>query len=305
MGFDLYQSPHASAHPAVSVVLSTYNRFRPEGKCKCLLKRAVDSILNQTFADFELILIDDCSTDTTKDYCIDVATKDPRVQFYRFKENSGVPAKRYNFGMSESRGKYISFMFDDDEWKPHGLAALYEGIKKSPSCGMVYGLATLYRGEQENFTILGGRWGWSKIDAYNFISNNAVILKRSAIDLVGGYDEDPTFVRLCDWDLWWRIGRKFKVGRIKTNVATVYSSLSDSIGVIKTFDWEACRKRQIGRRLIPLKLDQKEPLRCKVRAALFTVYVKLFQRGWLKKMAKTILPLSVYLFFKKIRNSRA
>jgi len=278
--------------------------MRSEGECPSLLKRAVESILHQTFKEFELILIDDCSSDQTLEYCREVAAIDSRVKFFHFKENSGVPAKRYNFGMAVSVGKYICFMFDDDEWRPGCLETLYQEIEKRPkSYGMVYGLAALYTGDdQKKSSILGGKWGWGKIDAYNFISNNAVIVKRSAIDLVGGYDEDPILLRLCDWDLWWRIGRKFKVGRVKALVANVYSHLPDSIGMTKTFDWDACRKRQKGLREIPLKKELKEPLLCKLRTHLFTVWVFLFPRGFLKKMAKKILPMPLYLFLKQTRD---
>jgi glycosyltransferase involved in cell wall biosynthesis len=299
--FDLHCSLIAIENPAISVIVSTYNRSRKEGNCESLLQRAIDSILSQSFTNFELILIDDHSTDGTKDYCQKIASKDPRVKFFHFKKNSGIPAKRYNFGISVSRGKYISFMFDDDQWEPSALEDLFQSIEtKHKACSMVYGLATLYRGsERKNSELLGGRWGWSKIDSYNFISNNAVIVKKSAIDLVGGYDEDPVFLRICDWDLWWRIGRKLKIGRLKKKVAIVYSSLSDSIGLTKTLDWKACRKRQKSERLLPLKTNQKEPLRCKIRSILFSIHVTLFKRYNLKRIAKKILPEPFYLFLKK------
>jgi glycosyltransferase involved in cell wall biosynthesis len=290
-------------NPEVSVILSTYNRSRREGDCPSLLQRAVESILEQKFIHFELILIDDCSTDGTKDYC--EGLKDSRVRFFRFRENSGLPAKRYNFGISVSRGKYISFMFDDDQWELNALEDLYEGIKTSHErCGMVYGLATLYRGcDRKNPEILGGRWGWGKIDSTNFISNNAVIVKRSVFDQVGGYDEDLVFARTCDWDLWWRIGRKFKIARIKRKVAIVYSHLPDSIGLTKAFDWQACRKRQKSARSLPLMENQKELFRSRFRSALFDVYVLVFHRHRVKKMAKKVLPKSIYLFLKNTRNA--
>jgi glycosyltransferase involved in cell wall biosynthesis len=299
--FDWYGSPSPIEKPAVSVILSTYNRSRQEGGCESLLQRAITSILNQKFTNFELILIDDNSDDGTEDYGQEIAREDPRVQFFRFKKNSGIPAKRYNFGMSVSRGKYISFMFDDDQWELHALEDLYQAIENEyRTCGMVYGLVKLYRGsDRENMAILGGRWGASKINSHNFIGNNAVIVKRSAIDLVGGYDEDPTFLRTCDWDLWWRIGRKFKIGRIKSQVAIVYSDLPASIGLTKKLDLAACRKRQKSHRLLPLQINQKEPLRCKIRSALFEIYVFIFRRYAVKKMLKKALPPSIYQYLKK------
>ncbi len=302
--FEWRASSTPAQKPDVSVILSTYNRFRQEGDCPCLLKRAVDSILNQKFTNFELILIDDNSSDGSKTYCEQIAMSDPRVQFYHFKKNSGLPAKRYNFGMSVAKGKYISFMFDDDAWEPNALEDLHHAIEnKHKSCGMVYGIAKLYSGgDRQNVKILGGRWGWAKIDADNFISNNAVIVKRSAIDLVGGYDEDPIFLRNCDWDLWWRIGRKFKVGRIRSHVAIVYGWLPDSIGCTRTLDLDVCKKRQRTDRFLPLKINQKESLRCKIRSTLFVIYVGIFRKYEFKKFVKKVLPSPIYQFLKKSRN---
>lgn len=296
--------------PEISVILSTYNRSRTEKECQSLLQRAVDSILNQTFTRFELILIDDASTDDSAEYCKKWAASDPRVRFFAFEKNSGIPAKRYNFGMEMSRGRYICFMFDDDQWELNALDDLYRAISHLPdNYGMVYGLATLYFGDdRENFQILGGKWGWNKIDSTNFIANNAVIIKRSVIDLVGGYDEDPLFLRICDWDLWWRIGRRFRVGRLKKKVAIVYSCLHDSIGTTKTLNWKACKRKQSSQRRLPLQKMQK----FQIRPLLFDLYVTLCQRQrimllarWIarqsKKIAKKILPDPTYQWLKRTR----
>lgn len=302
--FDSYHFPTTSQHPEISVVLSTYNRSREEGTCKSLLKRALDSILNQTFTNFELILIDDCSSDSTEEYCKKVALQDPRIHFFHFKKNSGLPAKRYNFGISASRGKYVTFMFDDDEWELTALEDLYQGIEKHhQDCGMVYGLSLSYCGSDHHHAkILGEPWGWKKIHSHNFIANNAVIVKRSVIDLVGGYDEDPVFCRVCDWDLWWRIGRKFKVGRIETYISILYSQLSDSLELTKSLNWEVCKSRQQMPRSLPLQKNQPEPWRCKIHAALFDIHVNYSQQLKPKKILKNLLPAYVYSMLKNIKN---
>ena len=308
--YELYYCANPSETPEVSVIISTYNRFRKEGECESLIKRALNSILNQTFKNFEIILIDDCSSDETKNYCIEAATEDPRIRFYHFKKNSGVPAKRYNYGISVSRGKYISFMFDDDQWELHCLERLYQAIEQQHShCAMVYGLATLYSGAvRENFETLGDPWSWNKIHSHNFISNNSVIIKRDVFGLVGGYDEHPIFYRVCDWDLWWRIGRKFSVARVEERVAIVYSNLPDSIGLNRILDWESCKKRQRSARPLPLQTNQKEPLRCKIHALLFDTYTDVclksrpfFQSHEYKRLLKKIIPHPLYQFLKTLR----
>lgn len=308
--FDFYSSSIPTKIPGISVILSTYNRCRSEGTCKSLLKRALESILNQTFSNFELVLIDDCSIDCTKEYCKEIAAQDPRVKFFHFKQNSGgIPAKRYNFGISVSRGKYVTFMFDDDQLELNALNDLYHAIDKThKNCGMVYGISTHYYGnDPKNVEILGEKWGWKKIHSCNFIANNSVIVKRSVINLVGGYDEDPIFLRVCDWDLWWRIGRKFKIGRIQSKVGIVNGALSDSIGCTNVLDWDACKSRQRNHRLLPLQVIQKEHLQCKLRSILFDLYIRVTEgvirlKLGIKSRLKIILPQGVYLFLKKVNN---
>lgn len=98
---------HQPNAPYVTVILPTYNRAD-------LLPRAISSVLSQTFRDFELLIIDDGSTDHTREV---VATylDDPRVRFLELPSNAGVAAAR-NVGIRESAGTYLAFLDSDDEW---------------------------------------------------------------------------------------------------------------------------------------------------------------------------------------------
>lgn len=233
--------------PKVSVIMATYCRNRAEGNCDNLLRRAIESVLSQNFEDFEFIIIDDGSQDGSQQVCEEYAKKDERIKYYRYEENSGLPAKRYNDGMLMSSGEHIAFMFDDDNWFPNGLTYLYESITgENKDCGMVYGLTNYMNVKtgvplQLNF---GGEWSWENIDKNNFLCNNAVIVTREVIDTVGGYDEDSIMRRLCDWDLWWRIGRQFKVKRIIKLIGEVHAFHDDSIGVTVDYDYPAIKALQ-------------------------------------------------------------
>lgn len=96
--------------PVVSIVLPTYNRVE-------LLKKSIKSILRQTYADWELLVIDNNSIDVTLDYMKKLATKDHRIKNFRV-EKSIIPgiSSYLNFGIQNSKGKYIARMDDDDEW---------------------------------------------------------------------------------------------------------------------------------------------------------------------------------------------
>ena len=105
--------------PKVSVIVPTHNRAD-------LLPRAVDSVLAQTYGDYEMVIVDDCSSDNTQD--VIAGFSDPRIRSFRHDRNRGQSAA-INTGIAHARGEYIGFLDDDDEWLPtklEGQVALLE-----------------------------------------------------------------------------------------------------------------------------------------------------------------------------------
>jgi glycosyltransferase involved in cell wall biosynthesis len=107
--------------PFFSIILPTFNRAH-------LLKRALDSVLAQTFTDWELLIIDDGSSDNTREAIQDYLL-DPRIS-YSFEVNSG-PAMARNRGIASARGEYITFIDSDDEYLPEHLQTRYESLENS------------------------------------------------------------------------------------------------------------------------------------------------------------------------------
>ncbi len=99
--------------PKVSVVMPAYNAEKT-------IKDAIDSVLNQTFADFELIVINDCSNDNTYDIVYNLSQHDERIKLLNNKVNSGVSISR-NYGISVAKGLWIAFLDSDDMWKSEKL----------------------------------------------------------------------------------------------------------------------------------------------------------------------------------------
>ena len=119
-----------SEAPKVSVIIPTHNRA-------ALLPRAVDSVLAQTYDDFELLIVDDCSTDDTP--AVIAGFADPRVRAFRHDASRGASAAR-NTGIGEARGEYLAFLDDDDEWRPAKLEGQVQLLDASlADVGMVYG----------------------------------------------------------------------------------------------------------------------------------------------------------------------
>jgi len=115
--------------PAVSIIIQTYNRRQSIG-------RSIKSVLNQTYRDFELIIVDDGSTDNTKELVADF--NDERIKYVRHEENKGEAAAR-NTGIKAARYDYIVYQDSDDKWLPEKLARQIELLENaSPEVGVIY-----------------------------------------------------------------------------------------------------------------------------------------------------------------------
>ncbi|MDQ8039291.1 MAG: glycosyltransferase [Rickettsiella sp.] len=123
--------------PLFSIIITTYNRSQ-------LLPRAIHSVLQQTFTDFELIIVDDHSTDTTKDLVAEFSDK--RIVYVQQPENKGVSTAR-NTGIQQAKGEYICFLDDDDEYFPNFLKEIYLFLEKKQQAfiGLIWtGIAKIY-----------------------------------------------------------------------------------------------------------------------------------------------------------------
>lgn len=103
----------------------------PVYQVKNTLKRCVDSVINQSFRDWQIILVDDASTDGSSDICDEYKSNNPRIQVIHLKENSGLSAAR-NAGLNKAKGEYITFIDSDDYIAPDTLKALMEELAIHP-----------------------------------------------------------------------------------------------------------------------------------------------------------------------------
>ncbi len=197
--------------PLVSVIIPTYNRAH-------LLPRTIESVLSQTLKDFELIIIDDGSTDNTREVVENFQKKDKRIR-YIWQENSGAPARPKNTGIKNSKGKCVAFLDDDDEWLPEKLEVqinLFEQ-KKVTNIGMI-ACNSLDIYEDSNATI---KYKIKKRKNYFhailsscFIhSCSSVLVKKEVLKDVGFFDENLKIAD--DWDMWIRILNKYNFSFIK------------------------------------------------------------------------------------------
>lgn len=216
-----------TAKPLVTVTLPTYARNR-DG----ILKRAIESVLNQSFQRWELIVIDDCSTDGSFDLVQEFMEKDPRIGCIRHTRNVGLHAISQYEAFVKGRGDYFAFMFDDNEWYPDALGKTYDlmiekGVKAS------FGLTEVLDPDtHEKVTI--GRPSQNLLDLLPFTNiarNGAVVLHREVFETVGMYDPHLSLTRICDWDLWLRIVDRYAFLATGIPFSKEYGTvLPDSLG---------------------------------------------------------------------------
>jgi glycosyltransferase involved in cell wall biosynthesis len=183
--------------PRVTVVVPTYNRGQ-------FVAEAIQSVLEQTFRDFELIVVDDGSTDDTT--AVVGCFTDPRLH-YVYQTNQERSAAR-NHGLRLAQGEYVAFLDSDDVWLPTKLEHQVTLLDARPAVGLVYTGAYIFEG-QRTFTEQRPRWRGQALKALlmedNVVCGSAstALVRRACFDRVGGFDEN---LRACeDWDMWLRI----------------------------------------------------------------------------------------------------
>lgn len=185
-----------------SVIIPTYNRAD-------LLDRCLDSLVRQTFRDFEVLVCDDGSTDDSRD--VAERYKNRLDLRYLWDENWGGPARPRNRGIAEARGEWICFLDSDDWWTPDKLEACLPYLD---SYDMLYhDMYVVEQGvESQPNHQLRGRLLKSPIYHSllmhgNCVVNSSVVLRRSVIDRVGPLTEDRALIAVEDFDYWLSVSR--------------------------------------------------------------------------------------------------
>lgn len=191
----LKRTPGISVEPAplISVVIPTHNR-------SSLLRRSIQSVLAQTFRDFELFVVDDASTDDTSEMVRGFS--DPRLHYIRLEKNRRAAAAR-NVGIGQARGQFLAFQDDDDIWLPHKLETQLAELAKQPAsvglnlCGHIKlsSQGALYVGGAERFEGIDFSQGmnWK----FGLIATPAWLVRREALERAGLFDEG-----MKAWDDW-------------------------------------------------------------------------------------------------------
>ena len=196
-----FNTPDSAANPAVSVVIATYNMAQ-------YIAQAIESVLNQTYADLDLHVVDDGSSDDTR--MVVAAIRDPRVH-YHWQSNAG-QTKAKNLGIRNSTGRFIAFCDADDFWTPHKLAVQLPCFEGSDNVGVVYSRRSQVMADGTSLPDPEDDFHSGRITEqlfkHNFISFGTAVVRRRCLEEMGVFDEG--YRMGIDWDLWLRISTRYE-----------------------------------------------------------------------------------------------
>jgi glycosyltransferase involved in cell wall biosynthesis len=200
-----------SDKPSVSVVLTAYNRGRA-------MPRTLDSILNQTYTDFELIITDDCSTDDTPQICREYVRLDSRVRYYRNETNLGMPGN-LNAGIRRARGDYVANLHDGDVFRWDLLEKWRSALDRIPSAGLAFCYRETLDAEGRPTGVMHIDYDSELIPGKTLIRDiirktsspvwGTVMVRAEAYGVLGLFDERFGFI--SDVDMWMRIAAHYDV----------------------------------------------------------------------------------------------
>ena len=183
----------------ISIVLPVYNGAK-------YLRESIDSILAQTYTNWELLILDDCSTDESPAIAKEYEQLDPRVHYHRNEQNLRLP-RNLNRGFSLAKGDYLTWTSDDNRYRPTALERMHTALKSDPAAQFVFASCRIIDGEgREVEYIMVDRESPRRIVGLDSVGA-CFMYTRKAYEAVGDYDPDLVLVE--DFDYWQRICMRF------------------------------------------------------------------------------------------------
>jgi glycosyltransferase involved in cell wall biosynthesis len=215
-------------NPKISIILPTYNGVKTIGK-------AIISVQMQTFTDWELIIVDDGSSDGISLHVSDYQKADKRIQYIKNEKNIGIQ-RSLNKAIESSRGKYIARIDDDDVWIDNEkLSTQFAEMEANPDCVLIGTNARIVSLESKKFLFetrlpeTDKKIRTRMLFVNNFI-HSSVIIRAGILNDIGGYSESEQWLHVEDYELWLRIGKMGKtanIAKVSVELAIHEKSLSN------------------------------------------------------------------------------
>jgi glycosyltransferase involved in cell wall biosynthesis len=271
-----------NGRPQISVCIPTFNRAS-------YLPAALDSVLQQTRQDFEIIVFDDASTDGTPELMASI--RDDRVRYFRQPQNAGI-ARNRNCCLEAARGEYIAWLDSDDLYFPHMLATQSAVLDQHPEVGLVFGGFEVMDADGKRLpdwaapfnsdAIQRGLDAFAELVMCNHISTPTVMLRRECYERVGHYAvELGNFSE--DWEMWLRIALHFDMAYTARPLASIrWHEQSTTFATARAGRWTDSELTTLRRVFsqYPERIPNLEGVQRRARAAIATR--ALFRSGKLR-----------------------
>jgi len=206
MASELVRKRGLRKSPKVSICIPNYNSSAFIGK-------TIQSILRQTYQDFEIVIVDDCSTDNSEE--IIRSFKDPRIRFFKNKKNLGM-VPNTNKAVKMAKGEVIGVLHSDDYYHPKMIETALKIFERNPGIGFTCSSYVVVDENNKVITrvklcnedkIFSSKEGFKKLAVRNLAPPSAVLFRRKCYEDVGPFDEEFPYPN--DWNMWLRISLKY------------------------------------------------------------------------------------------------
>ena len=262
--------------PKASVIIPAYNSADYTVK-------TVESVLAQTYTDYELIVVDDGSTDHTREVLQEYLD---RIK-YIYKDNGGACSAR-NVGIEMAEGEYVACLDCDDLWLPEKLDHSVAVLEADSALGFMY--TSTYTIDADGKTLdemrspCNSRWAYKDLLYDNFVLAPTVVIRKSALMHVGLFDE-RIFIP-ADWELWLRLAREFPIGYVDLPLSKYRMASNYTLKNVEQFVQESNYVVEKHFRIAG-ELSTRDRARCKGR--LLFVHFQLYRKAGNLKEARRCL----------------
>lgn len=227
--------------PLVSIILHTYNNEN-------FIQNVITSVMNQTYENWELIIIDNGSTDNTLNLLKIMANE--KIKIFSNSKNEGISSSR-NIGLKNSEGDIVMYLGPYNEWDSRYIETMVGAFIELPDADALYSGQLLYKEyNSKPYAVRFGSFNKSLLHNRNFIDIGCFCHKKHIYKEIGGFDED--LWRLEDWDYILRISNNFKIYSVPILLSKYYEFGSDN-PFNSSFDYYELASKILKKNIIPIK----------------------------------------------------
>ena len=228
--------------PLISIIMPTCNSENT-------IKNAITSVLEQTYDNWELLIVDDGSTDNTLDLLNNISND--KIRIFSYNENKGASFAR-NFALKEVTGDYIMYLDSDNEWDSRYLETMVGAFIELPDADAIYSGQLLYENyNSKPYAIRFGAFNKPLLHNRNYIDINCFCHKNYIPEEIGGFDEN--FGKLANWDYILRISNNYKMYSVPVLLSKYYGSSSLDNNFNPPFDYYDNASKLLEKNSIPTK----------------------------------------------------